>query len=111
VSGQLEGLRMPLGGTPLSDQDIGTLKTWIDQGAVWPKTETRTKSQTDKAKTHWAFQPIAKPPLPPVHNVSWVRNEIDRFVLAKLESENVQPSPTADKAMLARRLSLDITGL
>jgi len=112
VSGQIEGLRMPLGGTPLSDQEIGVLKAWIDQGAVWPKTEAAANAPAEKAKSsHWAFEPVVKPALPPVRNVSWVRNEIDSFVLAKLESENVKPSPPADKAMLARRLSLDITGL
>ena len=112
VAGQVEGLRMPLGGAPLSDQDIELLRNWIDQGAVWPSSGAPEMGHAQTpTSTHWAFQPIAKSTPPPVRNVSWVRNEIDSFVLAKLEKENIQPSPAADKATLARRLSLDITGL
>jgi hypothetical protein len=52
-----------------------------------------------------------KAPLPEVKQTGWVRNEIDRFVLEKLEAKNLQPSPEADKATLIRRLSLDLIGL
>lgn len=73
------------------------LKQWVAEGAKYEK--------------HWAFVPPVKVPLPGVKKTNWVRNEIDRFVLAKLEANHIEPSPEADKATLIRRLSLDLTGL
>ncbi len=63
------------------------------------------------ARAHWAFKPPVRPTPPPVKNKSWGRNEIDSFVLARLEKERLKPSPEADKATLLRRLSLDLIGL
>ena len=66
----------------------------------------------DEAKrNHWAFKPPIRPALPEVKNASWVRNPIDRFILAKLEKEGLEPSATADRVTLVRRLSLDLIGL
>ncbi len=61
--------------------------------------------------THWAFQVPVSPALPDVQDASWPRNAIDHFVLATLESKGLTPSPVADPETLARRLSLDLTGL
>ena len=60
---------------------------------------------------HWAFLPprILEPPV--VRDSTWVRNGIDRFVLARMESEGIAPSPEASRSTLVRRLSLDLTGL
>lgn len=63
------------------------------------------------AETHWAFVPPARPTLPRVGETSWPRNEIDTFVLARLEEEGITPSTTADKETLIRRATLDLTGL
>jgi hypothetical protein len=63
------------------------------------------------SKKHWAFVAPVRPELPPVKNAAWVRNPIDRFVLARLEREGLMPSPEADRVALARRLSLDLVGL
>ncbi len=60
---------------------------------------------------HWAFQPLRTPPLPAVRGVEWVRNPLDRFVLARLEREGIAPAPEADRATLLRRVRLDLTGL
>ena len=60
---------------------------------------------------HWAFVPPRKSPPPEVRDLRWVRNGIDRFVLARLESEGIAPSPEASRSTLVRRLSLDLTGL
>ena len=60
---------------------------------------------------HWAFLAPARPALPAVKNEAWVRNPIDRFVLAKLEAAGLAPSPEASRTQLIRRLSLDLTGL
>jgi mono/diheme cytochrome c family protein len=92
-------------GQPLSREQIAMLRAWIDQGARWPD----DANATAKSK-HWSFQPIVRPPVPAVTN-TWPRNEIDHFVLAKLESLGIKPSPEADKATLIRRLSLDLLGL
>ena len=62
-------------------------------------------------KNHWAYIAPARPKLPAVKNESWVRNPIDRFVLARLEAEGLKPSPEADRATLLRRMSLDLVGL
>ncbi|HSU67682.1 MAG TPA: DUF1549 and DUF1553 domain-containing protein [Tepidisphaeraceae bacterium] len=63
------------------------------------------------AVSHWSFVAPTRPALPEVKDSNWVRNPIDRFVLAKLESEGLKPSPEADKVTLLRRLSLDLVGL
>jgi len=60
---------------------------------------------------HWAFRPIARPQVPRVKNTKWVRNPIDAFVLAKLESKDISPSPEAGRGQLIRRLKLDLLGL
>jgi len=94
---------MPPVGTKLSDAQIGILARWIDQGAKWPASASATP--------HWAWQPVAHPAAPEVKNAGWAANDIDRFVLARLEKENIQPSAEADRATLLRRASLDIIGL
>ena len=60
---------------------------------------------------HWSFEPIASPPTPATSGDTWIRNDIDRFILAELESRGLPPSPEADRYTLLRRLSLDLTGL
>ena len=100
--------RMPPAGDPLSADQIATLKSWIDSGAKWPVT---AKKQASPKSTHWSYQPILRPTLPEVKQSSWVRNPIDAFVLARLEKENIQPSPEASKTVLLRRLKLDLLGL
>ena len=81
----------------LTEEQKALLKQWIAEGANYEK--------------HWTFTTPVKAPLPEVKQAEWVRNEIDRFVLAKLEAKKLQPSPEADKATLIRRLSLDLIGL
>lgn len=100
--------QMPLDLPPLSDEHMRILKDWIDQGAVWPESEQRTGGVEEK---HWAFVSPTAPKLPAVSDESWVRNDIDRFVMARLDEEDLFPSFEADKATLLRRVSLDLTGL
>lgn len=93
----------------LTPGEIAKLRAWIDQGAKAPADEV---VETKKNKSnHWAFQPIQRPELPKVTRETWVRNPIDRFVLARLDKEKIQPSPEADRVTLIRRLSLDLIGL
>src|SRR5262245_4679013 len=60
---------------------------------------------------HWAFRPPIRPELPAVTNTAWARSPIDRFILARLETEGLQPPPEADRTTLLRRLALDLIGL
>jgi len=99
--------RMPPEGAHLSKQQIDLLRRWIETGANWPD---ELSGEVDKSK-HWAFQSPAKPKLSSVDNSAWARNEIDRFVLARLEAKSLSPSPEADRITLIRRLCLDLTGL
>jgi len=99
-------------GDPLTADEVGILRAWIDQGAEWPVDASTASTESSGIKSdHWSFQP-PKPPVPPaVENEAWVRNPIDRFVLARLEKEGLEPSPEADRRTLIRRLSLDLIGL
>lgn len=101
----------------LSDSEIALLSEWIANGAYDPRTDALAAKPANRetpvvdAKSWWSFQPIQKPALPEVKDVSWPRNAIDRFVLAKLEANGLRPSPDAPPAVVARRLSYDLTGL
>jgi hypothetical protein len=95
---------------PLTAEEVGLLRAWIEQGAKWPKGVGAAAAQTAKSQ-HWSFQPIRRPAVPAVKNAAWVRNPIDQFILARLEQEGIAPSPEADRATLIRRLSLDLLGL
>ncbi|MFL5340664.1 MAG: DUF1549 domain-containing protein, partial [Gemmataceae bacterium] len=89
--------RMPPKGEPLSAAQIATLKAWIDQGAHYEE--------------HWSLVPPRRGPPPTVKNQIWVRNPVDRFVLARLEKDGLSPSSEAERAILIRRVSLDLIGL
>ena len=65
----------------------------------------------DAKKSHWAFQPVRRPPLPEVKQKDWMRNPIDAFILARLEKAKLPPSKEADRATLIRRLKFDVLGL
>jgi mono/diheme cytochrome c family protein len=81
----------------LSAEQKKILQRWIAEGAEY--------------QPHWSFIPPARPELPAVKNAGWVRNPIDRFILARLEREGLAPAAEADRRTLARRVSLDLTGL
>lgn len=93
---------MPAKGERLTSDQIALLRAWIDQGAVWPETD---------ARKHWAYLKPVRATLPRVKNSRWLRNEIDPFILSRLEKEELAPSKEADRSTLIRRLSLDLTGL
>lgn len=112
VAGVIPGQVMPPGGTGLASDEVGILRAWIDQGARWPEVEADAGAEKPQAESsHWAFRSLRRPVPPAVKDSSWVRNPVDRFVLAKLEAEGVEPAPEADKTTLLRRLSLDLIGL
>jgi cytochrome c553 len=94
---------MPRRGDRLTAAEIDRLRAWISTGAQWP----------DKLETlkHWSYTPPQRPALPLIQNKTWPKNEIDHFILAKLEAAKLSPSPEASPETLIRRLSLDLTGL
>lgn len=104
VAGQVEGLRMPPKGAPLSAAQIGLLRAWIDEGAAW-------SAETVDVVGHWSLRPVAQVIPPRVKRDNWARTPIDQFILARLEAEGFQPSSEADRRTLLRRLSLDVLGL
>ncbi len=113
VAGVEKNRIMPPAGDRLSDQEIGRLRAWIDQGAQWPegRVPAEATDASGQATGHWAFQALRRPEQPSVRYQGWVRNTIDTFVLARLESEGIELSPEADRVTLYRRASLDLTGL
>lgn len=88
--------RMPYKHEPLSKEEIDILTKWIKQGAEWGE--------------HWAYVPVKEERVPTLKS-DWIKNEIDPFILKKLNEEKLTPSAEADKPTLLRRVSLDLTGL
>ncbi len=82
---------------PLAAAEIRRLVRWVEEGAPWQQ--------------HWAFVTPRRPEAPAVADNSWARNEIDRFVLHRLEQAGLSPSPEASRETFIRRASLDFTGL
>lgn len=101
--------RMPLDGDPLSDEDITTLVSWVEQGARWP--DGIDVNQLDNKRDHWAFRPLMRPAPPDPGDHEWARNDIDRFVLKRLRQAGLNPSPEADRTTWLRRVSFDLVGL
>src|SRR5205085_7225068 len=83
--------------TVLNDREVALIKKWIEQGAKYEK--------------HWAFTAPKKAPLPAVGNKQWCSNELDYFVLSKLEKQGLPPNEEADKERLLKRAAFDLTGL
>jgi hypothetical protein len=94
---------MPAVGKPLTKDETELLRRWFEAGAVWPESVN-----TDR---HWSYVAPVRPELPNVGDASWAKNGIDHFILARLESEGLKPSPEADRATLIRRVYLDLIGL
>ncbi|MFP6668834.1 MAG: DUF1549 domain-containing protein, partial [Pirellulales bacterium] len=89
--------RMPPEGEPLTAEQIARIQNWIAGGANWA--------------LHWAYRPIQLPLPPRIKNEKWPLNEIDFFVLARLETADISPSPAADRHTLIKRLYCDLIGL
>ncbi len=112
VSETDEDAVMPPEGERLTTEQVAVLRTWIDEGAVWPEgVVLEVSGLKPVAETHWAFQPIERPQVPEVRSGDWLRNAIDAFVVHRLEAEGLAPSPAAGRATLIRRVTLDLIGL
>ncbi len=100
ISAESDMDRMPpaqLTDKTLTAEQIDVLRRWIEEGASWFQ--------------HWSFEPVQRIDAPSVIDEIWIRNPIDRFVLARLEADDLEPAPEADARTLARRVALDLTGL
>jgi hypothetical protein len=109
-----QSLEMPPKGK-LPDEQIVVLEKWVRMGAPDPRTDsgiTRpVRPDFDTGRSHWSFRPLAEAPAPRVKNSAWPRSGVDRFILAKLESEGLSPVADADKPTLLRRVFFDLVGI
>lgn len=110
-------LQMPPKGEKLSAEQITVLTTWVKMGAPDPRDAPRPSGSgkltglTDKARGHWAYQPVKKPAVPATKNQQWCRTPVDAFILQKLEEQHLTPAPDAHKETLLRRATYDLIGL
>ncbi len=116
-----DGLEMPPEEERLESVQIAALERWISRGLPWPKADAASLAKSQlmaedsqiaaARQSHWAFQPIANPPLPAVRDAAWPQTSIDAFVLSRLEAQGITPSPRIGSGKLLRRLSFDLLGL
>ena len=99
--------RMPPDGEPLKVDQIESLQKWIAENAPAPADEVPESDPRD----HWAFRAPIRPEVPAVANTTWVRNPIDAFLAQQHEKHGLTPQPEASRALLLRRLTIDLIGL
>ncbi len=97
---------------------IADFRLWVEKGLPWPEepepsgpAKEEEFDIEERRKEHWAWQPVVRPPLPPVHGSPWVSNPIDAFILQGLEDQGLSPAPPASRSTLLRRLSFAVLGL
>jgi hypothetical protein len=99
----------------LPDSIIADFEQWIRLGAPDPREEVKATGlkpvDWDAARSHWAFQPIVQPEIPSIGNDHWSESPIDRFVIDRLRQNAMEPATKADKRVLIRRATFDLTGL
>lgn len=114
-----QDLQMPPKG-PLALSEVAILEEWIASGAHDPRTMSNTAGQPmasptgmriEAGRQFWSLLPIANPKPPNNPSSEWSKTPMDPFILERLERENLQPAPTADRASLIRRVTLDLTGI
>jgi len=112
-----EKKQMPPDSDPLSEPEVELLRQWILAGAPWPD-KLEEPDEADARLNHWAWGKLQLPDVPPVAslpssspNIEQPQNAIDHFVRAQLSSQNLVPSPVADRRTLIRRLYFDLHGL
>ena len=106
---------------PLADEDIEALARWVEMGAPWPAAVASAAPDTpdpsapfdlpERRRTHWAWQPVQTVEPPAVEDGAWPATPADRFILARLEQDGLEPAPDASRPALIRRLSVDLRGL
>jgi mono/diheme cytochrome c family protein len=107
-------LAMPKGAVRLTDAQIADMTQWVKEGAFWPVEDTSAQSAgkiNAVQRRFWSIQPLAESQPPPVKEAGWAFNDIDKYILARLEKEGLRPSPAADRRTLLRRVTYGLTGL
>ena len=105
---------MPKGEKKLTPAEVDRIERWIAQGAPTLRPEPMTVPKvylTEEEREWWAFQPVRRPAVPPVRHPELVRNPVDAFLLARLETNQLTFAPAADRRTLIRRITFDLTGL
>src|SRR5690606_7658714 len=115
-----DGYDMPPAGK-LSDSEIELLVDWVARGAVFPDTDQadglpRSSIDWEAGRQFWSFQPLARPEVPAITGsadagAAPIEGAIDAFIVARLQQQNLSPSPPADRVTLIRRLSFNLIGL
>ena len=97
---------------PLTPEQIGVLRAWIDQGAKWPQSADVLDPRLERAREHWAFQRLQtiEPPAP-IPGDAWSRSDVDTFIAEKLIANQLSPSAPLPAKPLARRIYFDLIGL
>lgn len=113
--------KMPKGNPKLSDAAIADLAKWVELGAPDPRDEPPTAKELaalnswdavrEQRKRWWSFQPVVRPTPPEVRRKDWSDHPVDRFILAQLEKEGLEPAGVADRGTLIRRVTFALTGL
>ncbi|HUR44277.1 MAG TPA: DUF1549 domain-containing protein, partial [Candidatus Saccharimonadales bacterium] len=99
-------------GEPLTAQQVGLVRAWIDQGARFSNEASVARTAASQAREKlWSVQPLTRPAVPHVKGQSQPSNPIDAFVRVRLQEKGLKPSPEADARTLVRRLYYDLTGL
>lgn len=106
ITGKARRMPPPSDGAPLDRKEIDTIKAWIDAGAKGSADERPEPDPRD----HWAFRVPIRPTIPTVNSV-WGKNSLDAFIAARHEKRGLAPRPEADRRVLLRRVTLDLTGL
>ena len=102
-----ESLEMPPD-EKLPSSEIALLEKWVAMGAPDPR---RSKAAIIDSRKLWALRPITRPAIPAVKHVKWPRDDLDSFILAKLEAEGIGPAADADRYTALRRVTFDLTGM
>jgi hypothetical protein len=100
--------------TKLPDAVVADIRRWVEMGAPDPRERVAPPAVNidwPKARQFWSFQPVRKPAAPAVKDAAWPKIDIDRFILARLETAGLSPAAPADKRTLLRRATFDLTGL
>ena len=110
-----EDLQMPRNAAQLPETEIQGFIDWIQAGAEWTEITAPLaiprRGVTAAERDFWSFRPLADPAIPEPQRADWARTEIDRFVLAKIEEQGLEPLGTAGRRQLIRRATFDLTGL
>jgi hypothetical protein len=96
----------------LSPQQVEDLVAWVRMGAPDPRESIEPVARRpEDSPVPWSFRPVRNPGVPAVRNPTWPANEVDRFILSRLEEKRLLPSGPADKRTLIRRATFDLLGL